>query len=218
MSFASKLLDLIFPPKCAFCRCLLPDSSAGLCAACEKDLPRAAGSDIKQKIPFVSFVAAPLYYEGKVRQSLLRFKFGGCPGYADVYARILADFLGTVPELDFDTVTWVPLSAKRLRGRGYDQARLIAEKTAALLAVPCVPTLKKVRNVGAQSAMGSAEKRRANIGGAYAVPDGTAVAGKKLLLADDIVTTGATLSECARMLGMAGAARVTAAAVARRRD
>lgn len=218
MGVGTTILDLLFPPRCAFCHRLLPSQGNGVCPDCEKNLPYTSGSDIKQRVPFVSCVAAPLYYEGSVRESLLRYKFGRCTGYADVYARILAACLRENPDVEYDFVSWVPLSAKRLRKRGYDQARLIAEKTAALLGTDAVPTLRKMRNVRAQSGTGSAEKRRANISGAYAVPDAKVVGGRKILLIDDIVTTGSTLSECARMLGMAGAGKVSAAAVARHRD
>lgn len=218
MSIRNDVLDLFFPPRCAFCHRLLPSQGNGVCTDCEKNLPYTSGSDIKQRVPFVSCVIAPLYYEGSVRESLLRYKFGRCTGYADVYARILVTCLQESSDIKYDLVSWVPLSAKRLRKRGYDQARLVAEKTAALLEIEAVPTLRKVRNVRAQSGVGSAEKRRANISGAYAVPDVKAVEGKKILLVDDIITTGSTLSECARTLGMAGAGKTSAAAVARHRD
>ena len=218
MSLLEGFLDLLFPPRCAFCRRLMPRRGKLVCPQCEKDLPYASGSDIKQKMPFVSCAAAPLYYEGKVRESLLRYKFGGCPGYADAYAPLTAGCIADNLAGEYDFVSWVPLSRKRLRRRGYDQARLLSEKTAAILGAGCAPTLKKVRDTKAQSGTGSAEKRRANISGAYMVPDPGLVAGKRILLIDDIVTTGSTLSECARMLGMAGAEKVTAAAVARSRD
>lgn len=218
MSVGSWLLDLVFPPRCAFCHALMPRYGTGMCPDCEKALPYTAGSGIKQKIPFVSCVVSPLYYEGDVRKSLLRFKFGRCTGYADVYGRITAHCIADNLAGEYDVISWVPLSRKRLRKRGYDQARLIAEETAKRLGTKAVPTLKKIRNVRAQSGTGSAEKRRANISGAYAVPDASAVEGKKILLIDDIVTTGSTLSECARVLGRAGAGKITAAAVARHRD
>ena len=78
--------------------------------------------------------------------------------------------------------------------------------------------LLKVRDAAPQSGMGSAEKRRANISGAYAVPSPELVEGKRILLVDDIITTGATMSECAKTLLLAGADQVMGAAVARSRD
>ena len=119
---------------------------------------------------------------------------------------------------EYELLSWVPLSKKRLRERGYDQARLLAEATAPLLGLPAVPTLEKRRNTAKQSTIGAAEQRRANIAGAYRVPDPERVRGRRILLLDDIVTTGSTFSECAATLREAGAAQVVCAAVARRRD
>ena len=119
---------------------------------------------------------------------------------------------------EYDLVTWVPLSRRRLRERGYDQARLLAKATAKELGLPLTPTLHKQRNTQPQSGTGDAAKRRANITGAYRMKRGADVAGKRVLLIDDIVTTGATLSECARVLGKAGAEQVVCATVARSAD
>ena len=153
-----------------------------------------------------------------MRASLLRYKFGGATGYAKVYGRLVA---GTVREElagEYDLVTWVPLSRRRLRERGYDQARLLAKATAKELGLPLTPTLHKQRNTQPQSGTGDAAKRRANIAGAYRMKKGVDVTGKRILLMDDIVTTGATLSECARVLGKAGAEQVVCATVARSAD
>jgi competence protein ComFC len=219
MRLFSKFLDLLFPPKCAFCHALLkPGEEDGVCGKCEKSLPYTSGSDIKQKMPFISECCAPLYYEGSVRQSLLRYKFGQCTGYAEIYGGLVSECICENLGGQFDVVSWVPLSRARKKKRGYDQAYLIAASVGRRLDMPVVPTLKKVKNVKAQSSTGSAEKRRANISGAYAVIDVQSVSGKRILLVDDIITTGSTLSECARTLQMAGAGTITAAAVARHRD
>jgi len=107
---------------------------------------------------------------------------------------------------------------KRLRERGYDQAYLLARSTAKELGLPLTPTLHKQRNTQPQSGTGDAAKRRANIAGAYRMKRSADVTGKRILRMDDIVTTGATLSECARVLGKAGAEQVVCATVARSAD
>ena len=116
--------------------------------------------------------------------------------------------------MDADLITWVPLSRKRLRKRGYDQAKLIAEAVSVRLGVPCVPVLRKLRNIRAQSSLQDAVQRQRNIRNVYSVSEPEKIRGKRILLIDDIVTTGATLSECARTLREAGAAEVIAAAAA----
>ena len=213
MSLKEKLLDLFFPPRCAFCR---RTGVHGVCADCERTLPYAK----VQLCEGAGFgrCASPLLYEDAVRESLLRFKFHGAQsaaeGYGELLARCAAEELGG----QFDTVTWVPVSKKREHERGYDQARLLAKATAKALGLPLTPTLHKQRNTQPQSGTGDAAKRRANIAGAYRMKTGADVIGKRILLMDDIVTTGATLSECARVLGKAGAEQVVCATVARSAD
>lgn len=94
----------------------------------------------------------------------------------------------------------MPLSAKRCHRRGYDQAQLLAEAAAEVLGTKAVPLLRKARDVSPQSRLRTPEERRANISGCYVVRSADAVRGKRILLIDDVITTGSTLSECARML------------------
>ena len=212
MSLGRKLLDLIFPPKCVFCGKVLDDPGAGVCPRCMKELPWSDTG--KRRADFVSRITAPLYYEGPVRDSLLRYKFHSASARGTVYGRLVARELQRRDALDFDVLTWVPLNKYRRRSRGYDQAQLIAESAASALAIEAVPVLEKIRNAQPQSGLRSAERRRANISGCYAVPDPSLVADKRILIVDDIITTGATVSECARMLMLAGAKDVSAASLA----
>lgn len=217
MKLWNALLDLLYPPRCTFCHCFVKSSAVAICDNCRKNLPYTTNGG-RQKADFVTVCVSPLYYEDDVRESLLRYKFHGATGYAKAYAPLVADCIREHLDQEYDLITWVPLSRKRLHRRGYDQARLLAEAVATELDTMAVGTLKKIRNTAAQSQTGSAEKRRANISGAYRVMNPALVADKRILLIDDIVTTGSTLSECARTLGLAGAERVICAAVARHRD
>lgn len=102
--------------------------------------------------------------------------------------------------------------------RGYDQAQLLAEAAAEVLGTKAVPLLRKARDVSPQSRLRTPEERRANIAGCYVVRSADAVRGKRILLIDDVITTGSTLSECARMLLTAGAVSVRGAALACHRE
>lgn len=217
MKLWNTLLDLLYPPRCPFCHCFVKSSAVAICDNCRKNLPYTTNGG-RQKADFVTVCVSPLYYEDDVRESLLRYKFHGATGYAKAYAPLIADCIREHLDQEYDLITWVPLSRKRLHRRGYDQAQLLAEAVATELDTMAVGTLKKIRNTAAQSQTGSAEKRRANISGAYRVMNPALVADKRILLIDDIVTTGSTLSECARTLGLAGAECVICAAVARHRD
>ncbi|MBR6095810.1 MAG: ComF family protein [Oscillospiraceae bacterium] len=213
----SGLLDLLFPPKCAFCRRLVKSNNNLLCPACRANLPYTEDGGA-QHGDFFRLCVSALYYEDRVREALLRYKFQGSSGYAGTFGRLLADCIRANLRGQYDLISWVPLSRERLRERGYDQAMLLAQAAALELQDVAVSTLDKVRNAEKQSGVGSAEKRRANISGAYRVADAELIQGRRILLIDDIVTTGATLSECARTLLEGGASQVVCATVARGRD
>ena len=214
MSVFSGILDLLFPKKCTFCRKPLHSGENGMCADCARTLPYTRGSAEKSG-DFFSVCVSPLYYEGSVRDAILRFKFHDATAYASLFGKLIADCIREKLAGRYDLISWVPLSAKRLKNRGYDQAMLLAMAAALELEDVAVETLVKHTDVPAQSGMGSAEKRRANISGSYAAADSELIAGKRVLLIDDIVTTGSTLSECARTLLGAGASEVLCATLAR---
>lgn len=217
MSILSAFLDILFPPRCVFCRRVLKIGSELICGDCRTHLPFTENGGGKTG-DFFSECGAPLYYEGCVRDSLLRFKFKDASGYSKTYGKLLAEFIRSSYAGRYDMISWVPLSPGRLRERGYDQAMLLALDTALELGDVAVCTLEKPVDAAKQSTVGAAEKRRANVSGVYRVTDPELVKGKRILLIDDIVTTGATLSECARTLLDAGAAEVLCAAVAATRD
>lgn len=211
------ILDLLFPPKCAFCARVIQPGGNGICMDCWERLPRT-GAQCRKKGDYFTMCVSPLYYEGKVRESLLRYKFRNAQSCAEAYALLVAECIQREFPSGFDLLSWVPVSRQRLRQRGYDQAYLLAEGVGRLLGCRPVHLLEKVRNAPAQSGMGSAEKRRANISGAYRVTAAENLEEQRILLLDDIVTTGATFSECAKTLLRAGARQVLCAAVARDHD
>lgn len=210
--FFSGFLDIMFPPRCVFCRKFLKSGERFICGGCGKTLPYADRDE--RKGDFFTVCVFPLYYRGSVRDSVLRFKFKNATNYAACYGKMLADCIAKSLSGQYDYITWVPLSKKRLKRRGYDQAMLLAMATALELGEVALELLKKTIDIPAQSGLGPAEKRRANVSGAYVVIDPELVRGKRILLIDDIVTTGSTLSECARMLLMADAESVVCAALA----
>ena len=214
MSIISGLLDLLFPPRCVFCRRFLKKGESSVCSACLRDLPRTEGAQVSIHGEFFSECVSPFYYRGYVRDSLLRFKFRGMTNYAGEYGRQLADCIRQNLSGRYDLITWAPLGAKRRAERTYDQAALLAMATALELDDVAAETLEKT-DIPAQSGISSAEMRKANVSGAYSVPDPELVADKRILLIDDIVTTGSTLSECARVLLLAGAREVMCATMAR---
>ena len=214
MKVVDWLLDMIYPPRCAFCRRLLSGREKGVCRFCRPKLPYVPADGQVQHFRNVDKCLSPLYYHGNVKDSLHRYKFGGATAYADIYSEFIVKCIDE-NQISCDSITWVPLSRRRLRKRGYDQAELLAKLIAKHLGQRPVRLLKKLRDTPPQSQTGSAEKRRANIAGAYACLRPERVQGKRILLVDDIVTTGATLSEAAKVLKKAGAKEVICATLAR---
>lgn len=146
-----------------------------------------------------------------MRSSIHRFKFYNARGYANTYGKLLAMKL---QQESFDILTWVPVHFLRRLRRGYDQSELIAAVTAKELGVTSMGVLKKVRHTAPQSTRRDAAHRRGNILNAYRVRDPEVIRGKRILLLDDVITTGATASECAKTLLTSGAKEVIFAAVA----
>ena len=206
-----RMLEWLFPRKCVLCRKLLQKEETDLCRACRVDQPEYLFG--KKKVTHIAQLTAVWMYEGDVRKSIHRYKFGGARHYAEVYGRLLAmriqrDLPGA------DVLTWVPVSRRRKRERGYDQVELLADAVSAELGIQAEPLLEKIRDNRANSGLKTPAERRANVLGVYKVPEGADIRGKRVLLLDDIVTTGATASECARVLLTAGAREVIFAAVA----
>ena len=206
------LMNLLFPPKCILCGRLLEKREQDLCRECRCDSPEYPFR--KENIQFLDSFTAVWYYEGSVRKSLLRYKFYNSRSFADGYGRLLAmKLLQTHPD-GFDCLTWVPVSRLRKFRRGFDQVELLAKAVGRELGMTPVPLLKKVRHNRPQSGISDASKRRANVLGAYREVNREAISGKRILLLDDILTTGATAGECARVLLTAGAKEIHCAAVA----
>jgi len=201
------ILDLFFPPKCAVCG---RGGVHGVCEKCEKSLPRA-----EKPLREGAFgkCAVPLRYEGAVREALLRFKFRGAQSAAEGFGQLLAQCAAEELSGEFDAVTWVPVSKKRLAERGYDQSYLLAKACAKAWGIEPAAMLEKIRDNPPQSGLGAAE-RRGNVVGVYRARNGNMIRNTRILLIDDILTTGSTLSECARVLRDAGAAGVVCACAA----
>ena len=211
MKLLAWLLDLLYPPKCVICGKLL-EKQGPVCPRCLDSLPEYDGA--APQVRFTEAGAVSFYYEGALRESFLRFKFGGAAHYAAVYGAWMAHTIEDKRAGRFDTLTWAPVSRRRRRSRGYDQSELLCREIAKRLGLEPVRLLRKTRNPPAQSTMADPAGRRANVSGAYEPERAARLDGRRVLLIDDIVTTGATLAECSRVLRTAGALDVVYAAFA----
>lgn len=212
MKLKERILNLIFPPKCPFCGKV--GEQVGICPKCQMSLPKVPEEMVPRALGDGLFCTAPLWYSGTVRQALLRMKFHGGSGMAEPLGALLTACAAERFGGEFDLVTWVPISRKRARQRGYDQSRLLAESACRAWDTRPVELLRKVQDNPPQSTVTGAAARRANVLGVYDAVNTVLLRDKRVLLVDDICTTGATLRECARVLKEAGAAHVVCVALA----
>ena len=222
--YLAALADLFYPQRCVGCTMR---SSDVLCRACFEALPEVGWPSCARcgmPTAFETFVCeecknvdfgfesarAPLRYEGAGKKLVHALKY---QGYTGVVERVAAPLmLGVIDGgARFDAVEPVPLHRSRLRKRGFNQAELLARGVAGKLNAPVSDTLEVVRSTRDQVEL-SAAGRRANVAGAYAVR--RRVSGK-ILLVDDVFTTGATMSACAGALVRAGAGEVHALSLCR---
>ena len=218
------VLDLLFPLHCLGCG----SEGSLICASCSRSLARISvpfclrcGTPLKEGVLCPTCISFPLaidgirsvfLYEGIVRQAVHQFKYRRLKAMAAPLGQLMADYLGAHP-LPCGVLTPVPLHPKRLRERGYNQASLLASEIGKHTRVPVVEaTLVRQRDTISQARTASAAERRGNVRDAFACRQ--ELAGERVLLIDDVSTTGATLDACAVALKDAGAASVWGLTVA----
>ncbi len=217
---------IFFPEKCPhcgktlkinedFCLCCGSDEvrlTDSCCENCGKEREVCScGTRYTTELPHITGVFT---YDGLIQNMLLSFKFSGRKNLYRYFGDCLAERVATVyANVDFDTVTFVPSSAESIKERGYNPARLLAERTAKKLFLPCEELLIKSKDTEKQHSL-RAKERMTNIKGSIALNKSSDVQGKTVLLCDDIKTTGATLKECSDVLLAMGAEDVYCITVA----
>jgi competence protein ComFC len=212
-------LDLLFPRWCLgcgreggyfcpTCRQSLPFISPPVCARCGRPLaarplcPACAGTEAD-----IDGIRAPFLFQGLVRQAIHEFKYNNLRDLAPALAGMLRDYLAIGP-LPCDALVPVPLHPRRLRERGYNQSALVARELGRLTGAPVVEgSLVRTGYTSPQVRSSGVAERRSKVAAAFTCRDGR-LAGKKVVLIDDVSTSGATLNACAAALKSAGAASV----------
>ena len=223
------LMDLLFPPFCPLCQERMEEDDQTICAACRNGLAavgaprcpvcgarcagRRRGNGCEfcppRPIHFDSARAAVLY-AGPGAEAVKALKFRARVELAAVMARKMAPVLAEelLSQRPVDWIVPVPLHFTRRLRRGFNQSELIGRELGRLAGVPLLDgALRRIRRTRQQTFL-EVKERRKNVEGAFAVADSQAVLGRRLLLVDDVFTTGATCNACARVLREAGAEAV----------
>lgn len=214
MRLLNGLLALVFPVKCPFCRTIIKE---GLCCeSCYKKMELITQDLCGKKMgEFYDGLTAAAYFDQTVRRGIHRFKFSKRPApyafFAAEMAKRIDDLWG---DLIFDCVIAVPMTKKREKVHGYNQSALLAKRIAAVMQIPFYENLLvKVKETPPQSTLDFSQRMN-NLKEAFLVKNKSHIAGRRVLLIDDVTTTGATFNECARTLKKAGAQSVYACAFA----
>lgn len=231
------IADLVFPPRCITCDDLLerhdslpfcPSCLDGihfirspLCPRCGVPFPVTEAEDhlcgdcLTAERPYT--VARSVgRYEETLLTAIHRFKYRGRTGIGEILGGIMADFAGGIWDMAaFERIVPVPLHRRRLRERGFNQSVILARKISKRFDIPLdFTSLRREVFTPPQVGLGR-EARPANVHGAFAVKYPERIAGRRILLVDDVYTTGSTLAECARVLIRAQAEAVAVLTLAR---
>lgn len=210
-SYIRKLVNLFYPARCMFCRQDIDDERRLLiCPDCLQKYETAGIQQILLPGTY-GMCEYALQYGDEVRLAVLRFKFSGMPQYARGLAHFMLPSLEKRMHVDF--ISWAPISPLRHIRRTYDQSKLLAAELSRASGIPLLATLRKRKHNRQQSKLGALERSR-NVRGVYCAVHPDRIRGARILLVDDIVTTGSTLCECAKTLYKAGAAYVYCIALA----
>lgn len=217
--WADRALCAIFPRRCVYCGAVIRPERT-VCNRCVEELPRIvppicllcghekADCTCKHKKQKYKAICAPFYYEDTIVKAVHRYKFEDRDFLAEPYARNMAAAVRReFSDIAFDTVTFVPFTKEQARTRAFNPSELLARHTAKESKLPCETLLQKLYETEPQHSLKSSA-RSGNVLGVYDVAPNVSVEGKTVLLVDDIKTTGATLSECSKMLLLGGAEAV----------
>lgn len=213
----TRLMTVFFPKRCPFCgRVMLPEERC--CQDCAPLLPRIRPQEHCPRCgkrrcvcgakPALTMTRSCFYYQGVAEYAVRQMKFHHHPGYARTLAHFMAERVAP-EEREWDLLVPIPMTSSKRRRRGYNQAALLCQFLAGETGIAAsLDALVKIRETKAQHTL-TQEEREINLKDAYqAQPE--QVAGKRILLCDDVLTTGSTLREAAKALCLAGAAEVGA--------
>jgi len=214
-TIAKNFVNLLYPMHCYGCN--KPLEAANEYHACDFCI-----ASIKQNVmpPFEAGIRdtkiySACLYEGTLKELIHKFKYRAKTALSKILSKFMIDYIKENPILmDIDMITVVPLHKKRLREREFNQSLLLASPISKEFGIPTENMLEKIRQTKYQNELLRNERLK-NLKDAFCIRNKSDVQEKKILLIDDVITTGATLSECSKTLLIGGAKSVTCLTLAR---
>lgn len=212
---AKNFLNLLYPLHCLGCETALEAMNEfHLCGHCAASINHNAMPPFELDDSRVKAYSACLY-DDALKELVHSFKYKGKTVLAKIFSKLMIDYIKDNPEIiDVDLVTIVPLHKERLREREFNQSLLIANPISREYSLVLINTLEKIRKTRYQNELLKSERLK-NLKKAFSVSPGADIKDKKILLIDDIMTTGSTLGECAKTLLSGGAKSVKCFTLAR---
>lgn len=223
---SNQLLDLFFPPYCVGCgkigaflcencsvKILIPTEQT--CPGCNKISPNGRYcARCRPKMQVIGIISAGYFKDEILKEAIHKFKYERLSSLSKILAGLMIERIKK-EGVSFDIVSFVPSSKKRRAWRGYNQAELLAAEIASFFNKPSMPLLKKIKETKPQVGL-SKKNRQKNLAGCFVfIGKAGEIQGKKVLIVDDVVTTGTTLNECAKIIRQKGARTIWAATVAK---
>ena len=207
------LLDFLFPPRCPLCGEEVSQHGEWCTPCLAQTLkPHKLIVPIEMR-DILHYVIALGNYRGGLQKLITSVKYGRRTKNAAFVKPFLDEAAKFLPENTFDVAVPVPLHSAKEKQRGFNQAELIFTDFLTAQQIPCRRLIVRTRNTKPQFSL-QRDERRSNLQDAFAIADSADVRGMSILLFDDIMTTGTTLYECAKVLHLAGAAKVCALVLA----
>lgn len=214
-----RLLDLFLPPKCPVCRAVRGPADRGqLCSACAAEIRRTYRAEGGKPVEGCTQTDAALLYTGAVRRMILHTKNGGLSARPWLCGQTAALLLSHQAAWRPDFVTFVPTALNHWWKRGFNLGADLAQGAAKACGLPCRCVLRRRLFGGYQSHSSDLAARRRRAAAAYSPGKGVRLDGMRVVLVDDVLTSGATASACARLLREMGAVEVYFLCVAKTPD
>lgn len=216
-NFIKNLINFVYPEKCYLCDKIIIQNNTYLCENCTKNL------NINTQIRTINinntnniFCVSPFEYSGDIKQAIWRFKFRNCKYYSKFFSEIISqELIKNLNNINFNYICSVPVTNTKYKTRGFNQAECLARDLSQKLNINFLNILQKVKNTQDQHEL-NLNMRKTNILGAFKINDkiNSIIKNKNILLCDDIITTGNTLSECAKILLESGVSNITCCTIA----